>query len=228
MELEDLWPPFALRIQCGHMELSPVRESDYPELADVANGGVRKDDIPAFLVNWDSGTREDIAQSIAQYQWSTRANFRVDDWTIEFTVRVDGRAVGVQGVSAKNFVSTRSVSTGSWLALHEQGKGYGTRMRKAAVTAFADRFDTSAFHSAFFEGNAASRRVSEKLGYSPNGVKTIVAQDGQAQVEQQVILVAKDIKRGPDPVEVAGAEAVRRFLGLSTVKMQPEVLPEPQ
>lgn len=217
MDLEDIWPPFALNIRCGRMEMSPVRESDYPELADIANGGVRRDDLPAFLVNWDSGTREEIAQSIAQYQWSTRANFRVDDWTIEFTVRVDGRAVGVQGVSARDFVRTRSVSTGSWLALLEQGKGYGTQMRQAAVTAFADHFGTATFHSGFFEGNAASRRVSEKLGYSPNGVKTLVAQDGQARQEQQVILAAEDINRELDPVEVSGAEVVRRFLGLTTV-----------
>lgn len=217
MDLEDVWPPFALSIRRGHMELSPVRESDYPELAEIADGGVRRDDIPAFLVNWDSGTPVEIAQSIAQYQWSTRANYRINDWTIEFTVRVDGRAVGVQGVSATDFPRTRSVSTGSWLALHEQGKGYGTQMRRAAVSAFADHFGASTFHSGFFEGNVASRRVSEKLGYSPNGVKTLIAQDGQARKEQQVIMAAEDINRGLEPVEVSGAEVVRRFLGLTTL-----------
>lgn len=198
------------------MELSPVRESDYPELAVIADGGVRRHGIAAFLINWDSGSREEIARSIAQYQWSTRANFRVDDWTIEFTARIDGRVVGVQGVSAKDFVRTQSVSTGSWLALHEQGNGYGTQMRRAVVTAFADHFDATAFHSEYFEGNDASRRVSEKLGYSPNGVKTTIAQDGLAHPEHHVILAASDIVRGPDPVAVAGAEVVRRFLGLDT------------
>ncbi|MDN5550249.1 MAG: GNAT family N-acetyltransferase [Brevibacterium aurantiacum] len=183
-------------------------------MADIAAGGVRRNNIPAFLVNWDSGAPQEIAQSIAQYQWGTRANFRVDDWTMEFTVRVNGRAVGVQGVSAKDFVRTRAVSTGSWLALHEQGKGYGTQMRGAALVAFADHFDAREFNSGYFEGNAASRRVSEKLGYTPNGVKTLVAQDGQARVEQQVILAAQEIVRGTEPVEVAGAEVVRRFLGL--------------
>lgn len=191
-----------------------MRESDYPELAVIADGGVRRPGRPAFLVNWDSGTRADIARSIAQYQWSTRANFRVDDWTIELTVRIDGRVVGVQGLSAKDFLRTRSVSTGSWLSLHEQGKGYGTQMRRAAVTAFADHFDAAVFHSEYLEGNDASRRVSEKLGYSPNGVKSIVAQDGLAHAEHQMILAASDIDRGAEPVEVAGMEVVRRFLGL--------------
>lgn len=214
MDLEEVWPPFALRIRCGDMELSPVRESDYPELAVIADGGVRSHGRPAFRVNWDSGARADIAQSIAQYQWSTRANFRAEDWTIELTVRVDGRVVGVQGLSAKDFVRTRSVSTGSWLSLHEQGKGYGTQMRRAAAMAFADYFDAAVFHSEYLEGNDASRRVSEKLGYSPNGVKSIVAQDGLAHTEHRMILAASNIVRGAEPVEVAGTEVVRRFLGL--------------
>lgn len=222
MDLEKIWPPFALRIRAGDMVMSPVREADYSELADIAEGGVRKDGVPAFLINWDSGSAEEIARSIAQYQWSTRANFHVNDWTIEFTVRVAGRAVSVQGISAKDFAATRCISTGSWLALLEQGQGYGTRMRAATVAAFADAFDVETFHSAYFEGNEASRRVSEKLGYSPNGVATRVAQDGHASIEHQVILAASDfnrspdrVERGPDRVEIEGAEAVRRFLGLA-------------
>lgn len=214
MDLEEVWPPFALRIRCGNMELSPVREADYPELSVIAHGGVRANNQPAFLVNWDSGTRGQIAQSIAQYQWNTRAAFRVQDWTIEFTVRVDGRAVGVQGVSAQDFVATRSASTGSWLSLHEQGRGYGTQMRRAALMAFADHFDAEVFHSAYFTRNIASRRVSEKLGYSANGVKTIVGQDGRALIEHQVILAAANIIPGSDPVEVTGTKTMRRFLGL--------------
>lgn len=218
MDLEEVWPPFALRIRCGSMELSPVREADYPELSVIADGGVRENSRPAFFVNWDSGTRGQIAQSIAQYQWNTRAALCIEDWTIEFTVRVDGRAVGVQGVSARDFVATRSASTGSWLSLHEQGRGYGTQMRRAALTAFADHFDAEVFHSAYFTSNIASRRVSEKLGYLPDGVKTIVGQGGQggqAVLEHQVILAAANIIPGPDPVEVSGAETMRRFLGLN-------------
>lgn len=218
MDLESVWPPFALRIRAGDMELSPVRESDYPELAGIAAGGVRRDNVQSFLVNWDTGTAEEVARSIAQYQWGTRARFHVDDWTIEFTVRVGGRAVGVQGVSALGFTRTRSVTTGSWLAWHEQGRGYGTRMRSAVVAAFADHFDTEVFHSAHFEGNDSSRRVSEKLGYSPNGVKTILGADGQARAEHQLVLAAEDLDRAADTfkVDVTGAEAVRRFLGLTS------------
>ena len=110
-------------------------------------------------------------------------------------------------------MGARSVKTGSWLARSEQGRGYGTRMRRALVTAFADHLGARTFHTGYVEGNDASRRVSEKLGYSPNGDFTIVVQGGVACTEHQMVLRADDIVRD-DAVEVAGAEAVRRFLGL--------------
>lgn len=86
---------------------------------------------------------------------------------MEFTVRVDGLAVGVQGVNGHRYPLTKAVSTGSWLALPEQGRGYGTRMRRIIIETFIRYFDATRFDTAYFEGNVASRRVSEKLGYSP-------------------------------------------------------------
>lgn len=213
MDIEEIWPPFALRITTGAMEMTPTRESDVPELAEIARGGVRRDGVEAFLVDWDSGSDEEIGRSIAQYQWGTRANFSPSDWTIEFTVRVGGRIIGLQGISSSNFLKTRSVKTGSWLARDEQGQGSGTRMRRALVTAFADHFGARTFHTGYIEGNHASRRVSEKIGYSPNGDFTIVVQGGEARAEHQMILRAEDIVRD-DSIDVVGVEVVRRFLGL--------------
>lgn len=214
MDLETIWPPFALTVRTQDMDLTAVRESDYCELADLARGGVRNDGIQAFLVDWDSGSPEEIARSIAQYQWGTRANFRTDEWTIEFTVRVSGRIVGVQGVNSTSFLKTRAISTGSWLAREEQGKGYGTRMRSMIVTAFAEHFSTTTFETAYVEDNHASRRVSEKVGYSPNGSRVTVTQDGEAHTEHRMILRADDIRVPDAPVNVDGVNAFRQFLGL--------------
>lgn len=215
MDLHEIWPPFALTIRSGDIELSPVRESDYPELADIARGGVRRDGVQAFLVDWDTGDDVSIARSIAQYQWSTRANFTPDDWTVEFTVRASGRVVGVQGVSAKDYLKTRTVTTGSWLARQEQGQGIGTRMRAAVVRAFAEEFSAARFETAYFDGNEASRRVSEKLGYAPNGGHRVVAQDGRARTEHGMVLDAATRSEDEDEISVEGAEVFRRFIGLT-------------
>lgn len=215
MDLESIWPPYSLTIRCGDMELSPVRESDLPELAELARGGVRRDGLPAFAVDWDSGADEDVARNLAQYHWGTRARFSPSSWTIEFTVRVDGRAVGVQGVSSTDFPATHRVTTGSWLALRHQGEGYGTRMRATVLTAFAEHFDARHFESAYIEGNHASRRVSEKIGYSPNGVSIVVAADGSVHREYRVVLAAADLVKPAEQVVTDGAAQMRSFLGLS-------------
>lgn len=214
MDITKIWPPFALHLRSGDMELSPVREADIPELAEIARGGVRSDGVEAFLVDRDSGTDEQIARSIAQYHWSTRANFTVEDWTIEFTVRVDGRAIGVQGVNGLRYPLTRTVSTGSWLSLPEQGRGYGTRMRRIVIEAFIRYFGATRFDTAYFTGNHASRRVSEKLGYSPNGQGCTVGQNGTAIIEQHMVLDAGAYEHEASELLVTGDDVVRDFLHL--------------
>lgn len=214
MDLEAVWPPFALRLQCGDMELSPVREADLPELAAIAKGGIRHGSFPAFLVDWDSGSDEQIARNLAQYHWSTRADWSVDNWTIEFTVRVSGRAIGIQGVSADRFPLSRTVSTGSWLATTAQGQGYGTLMRRIIISAFISEFGAVRFDTGYVEGNEASRRVSEKLGYSPNGNRTIIVQDRHAHTEHCMTLHADNFTNSTPAITVTGAVPVRQFLGL--------------
>src|SRR5699024_2649596 len=76
------------------------------------------------------------------------------------------RCSGVQGVSSKQYPLTRTVSTGSWWAPEEQGRGFGTRMRSMVIDSFARHFGTHRFDTGYIDGNDASQRVSEKLGYS--------------------------------------------------------------
>ncbi|WP_211168076.1 hypothetical protein [Brevibacterium sp. 'Marine'] len=48
MDISEIWPPFALHLRSGNMELSPVKEADIPELAQIARGGVKRNGIEAF------------------------------------------------------------------------------------------------------------------------------------------------------------------------------------
>lgn len=215
MNIAEYWPPFALHLRSGDMELSPVRDSDLPELAAIASGGVRRDDVQAFFVDWDSGNDAQIARSLAQYHWDTRASLTVDSWTIEFTVRVGGEVIGIQGVSAQQYPLTRTVSTGSWLSKDQQGRGFGTRMRSLVVGAFIREFAARRFDTGYIDGNIASRRVSEKIGYSPNGTRTVLSQDGTARTENLMVLFSEDYPHPMDDIRVTGAEAVRALLGLT-------------
>lgn len=214
MIIDRIWPPYALRLQCEEMELTPVRDSDLPELAEIARNGVRRDGVQAFPVDWDTGSPEQIARSLAQYHWATRANLTVEKWTLEFTVRIGGRAVGIQGVSSDQYPLMRTVSTGSWLAPEEQSRGFGTRMRSMVIDSFARHFGAHRFDTGYIDGNAASRRVSEKLGYCPNGHRRLISQDGSVRTEHRMVLFAADYEHTDHEVIVTGAEPVRRFLGL--------------
>ncbi|WP_225211008.1 GNAT family N-acetyltransferase [Brevibacterium gallinarum] len=216
MSLEEIWPPYALTITCGNMTLSPVRDSDLPELAALAAGGVQTHP-GAFIVDWDQGTAEDVARSLATFHWRTRAATSPEKWTLELTVRVDGEAVGVQSAGARAFAERRTVATGSWLSRKHQGRGIGTRMRQViAVTCF-DRFGARELVTSYFEGNSSSRRVSEKVGYVDNGSLIDVSASGTHVGREYSMLLTPDrLIRPDDEVTVAGAEVVAEFLQLPT------------
>lgn len=209
--LEDIWPPFGLRITCGDVELSPVRDADIPALAAVAAAGVRRPGAEAFVVDWDRGTPAEVARSLAQYHWRTRAEASADRWAVEFTVRRAGMVVGVQGVRTDRFPATRSVSTGSWLGLAHQGRGAGTLMRQMIAVLLFDELSAVEMRTSAAESNAASIDVSEKVGYLPNGRSVVPLPNDRAGTELGFRLTPDGLRRPADPVTVTGAEAFRTF-----------------
>ena len=64
-------------------------------------------------------------------------------------------------------------ATGSWLGREAQGRGIGTEMRAAALELAFRGLGAEAATSGWLEGNAASGRVSEKLGYRKTGVSEV-------------------------------------------------------
>ena len=59
-----------------------------------------------------------------QFFWGMRSGVSPEDWSIQFAVYEGDRLVGTQGIGGKSFLVTRTVETGSWLALSEQGQGH--------------------------------------------------------------------------------------------------------
>lgn len=214
LSLEEIWPPYALTISCGDLSLSPVRESDLPELAALAAGGVQTHP-GAFIVDWDKGTPEEVARSMATYHWRTRAEATPQNWRVEFTARLAGEAIGVQSAGARAFAQRRTVGTGSWLGRQHQGHGIGTLMRQTIAAAFFDHFGARELVTSYFEGNEASRRVSEKVGYAPNGSLMEVSAGGAHIGREHSMLLTQDrLVRAQQPVTITGAEVFAEFLQL--------------
>ena len=102
------------------------------------------------------------------------------------------------------------------MALPEQGRGYGTRMRRMIIEGFTRYLAAAQSDTAYFDGNRASRRVSEKLGYSPNGNRSVVGQNGTALTKQHMALRSEDYVHTGRDLQVTGAEAFRTFLAITT------------
>lgn len=130
------WPLFDLRITTPRLQLQLPTEELCDQLIDTILEGVHDPDRMPFSVPWTRASREDLPFNTLSHLWQQLAGFKRDDWSLPLAVLVDGRAVGVQALSSKDFPITRQVDSGSWLGLRYQGHGYGTEMR-AAVLYFA-------------------------------------------------------------------------------------------
>jgi RimJ/RimL family protein N-acetyltransferase len=204
--LADLWPPFGLRVTCGPLVLRPVRDTDFPEVFAVLHRGVHAPDRMPFYVPWTRAEGTQLERQFLQYHWGMRSSLSPDAWSVDLGVWRDGRFVGMQGVSTKDFPVTRTGETGSWLGQEFQGRGTGTLMRQAICVLCLDHLGFEEVTSAAFTDNPASLAVSRKVGYRADGDRRL-ARDGQLAITRVLVLRPEDLVRPPYDVAVEGAEA---------------------
>lgn len=223
LTLEDVFPPFALRISCGPLELRVLRDDDLPDLVELVRGGIEDPELPMpFLMDWHQlpfapGSPDGFPTTSLRWWWTQRATFAPDEWRLALVVRRDGELVGMQDLHAKDFPQRRSIMTGSWLGRVHQGVGTGTLMRRLVVGFAFDELGAEECESGYIVGNHASAAVSRKVGYADNGRRRIVQQTQQGKVavdEQRVVVTPATYARPEEPVSIEGAEGVRRFLGI--------------
>lgn len=221
--LEEIFPPFALRISCESLVLSVLRDEDFPELVELVRNGIQDPDLPMpFLRDWHEepfalGSPDGFPTRSLAWWWSQRATFAPDEWRLALAVRRDGVLVGMQDLHAKDFPQTRHVMTGSWLGRAHQGRGTGTLMRQVAVGFAFDALGAQMCESGYIVGNHASAAVSRKVGYVDNGRRRIVQHTRRGKVavdEQRVVVTPDNFVRPSGEVTVDGAERLRHFFGL--------------
>jgi len=206
------WPLRDLVLRTPRLELRPDDDAGLAELVEVARGGVHPPDEMPFLVPWTDADPRELGRGMLQYFWSQRAELAPERWTVDLLVRRAGRVVGVQGLSGRDFAVTREVSTGSWLGLPHQGDGVGTEMRAAVLLFAVDHLGAVRARSSAFSDNVRSLRVSQKLGYRPDGTATAVRR-GRSTQDRRLVLDAADLARPGWELEVEGVDGVRGLLG---------------
>ena len=102
--------------------------------------------------------------------WSGRGRVGAGSWRLYFVVVVDGETVGMQDLVGRDFTRFGTVTTFSWLSPDVRGRGIGKEMRQAVLHLAFEGLGAREAGSDAFVDNHASNRVSEALGYVPNGV----------------------------------------------------------
>ncbi len=214
--ISDLFPPLGLRAAAGPVELRGIGDDDLVTLAELAAAGIHEPDRMPFFFPWTDVPADQLGLPFVQYHWRSRAEWSPTSWELNLGVWFEGRLVGVQGVSTRDFLVTRSGETGSWLGQAHQGKGIGTVMRQVICALCFDHLGFTEITSGAFSDNPASLAVSRKVGYRLNGVRRLARRPGELAVNQGLVLSPDDLVRGEHPLEVSGVAAVRRSIGLDS------------
>ncbi len=215
MGIEDHWPLFGLRIITPRLELRYPTDSDIAELAELAAKGVHDPEMMPFTTPWTEHASPVLERNSLQHWWRMRAELTPTNWCLGMAVVSDGALVGLQNISAKDFPTVRNAETGSWLGINHHGQGIGKEMRAAIVHFTFEYLKAEAVTSSAFLDNIASQRVSEAIGYEPNG--TAYAERRGERGEQILYLLTR--KRWTETrtdmaIEVRGFEPCRPLLGL--------------
>jgi len=212
MEIEDVWPLFALRLETPRLMLRPIRDDDLPGLVEAALRGVHEPERMPFGVPWTDWEPERLTRSMAQFHWGLRANATIEHWGVSFTVVHDGIPVGIQEMHARNFAGRRTIDTASWLTADLHGRGLGKEMRAALLLFGFDHLGARWAESSAASWNEASLGVSQSLGYERNGVSRAEPRPGEPVDEIRVRVSAEQFRRPSWSLVVAGAERAREHL----------------
>ncbi|MFB8188647.1 GNAT family N-acetyltransferase [Microbacterium sp. NPDC055988] len=214
MDLRNIWPLFELEIETPRLMLRPVRDEDLPGLVQAALDGVHPPGPTPFGAPWTDASADQLPANLAQFQWGLRNRVSPQNWIVAFAVHHEGRVIGAQDLGAYGFPDRRTVNTGSWLTQAAQGRGLGTEMRAGLLSFAFETLGAEWAESSAAGWNTASLRISEKLGYQPNGITRVSPRTGEPVDEQRVRLNRADFVKPDWSIAVRGEAAALRQLGI--------------
>jgi RimJ/RimL family protein N-acetyltransferase len=166
-----------------------------------------------FFVPWTDGIgKPGFVDDFVGFHREGRESWSPGYWHILLGVWAGPELIGIQGSDARDFVTRRTAETGSWIGQRFQRQGYGTEMRAAILAFLFDGLGADVATSGALEGNAASARVSEKLGYSRAG-ENIAAPRGEP-VSNRLFRLERADWRPLFEVEIVGLEPCLPLFGV--------------
>jgi RimJ/RimL family protein N-acetyltransferase len=215
--MEHAWPLYDLKVSYDNVELSLATDDDLLELIEIAKRGIHPMGECPFSFPWSEVPSPQFERNFLQFHWRCRSEWKPDNWTLELAVRHRGTLVGSQGMIGRQFGIRRAISSGSWIGLESQGHGIGTQMRAAMLGLAFDHLDALTAQSGYLDFNEASKRVSEKLGYVPDGIEIhgidSTTRDGAVRrIEHRMLLTREAWQtHRPEGIEVNGLERCKEM-----------------
>ncbi|HEU5244419.1 MAG TPA: GNAT family protein [Gaiellaceae bacterium] len=207
----DISPLFGLRLRTARLELRLPTHEELVELRELAHAGVHPPEEMPFAIAW---TDEPYSEEwVVAFHEEQREAWRPAAWDLELGVWVGDELAGIQALYGKDFARSRTVGTGSWLGTRFQRRGIGTEMRAAVLELAFRGLGAEVAQSGAVEGNEASLRVSEKLGYRVVGTGE-VSPRGVA-VEHTDVELRREEWRPPVTVQIEGLRTCLPLFGVS-------------
>jgi RimJ/RimL family protein N-acetyltransferase len=191
MTLTEYLPIYRIRLRTERLELRLPDLDDLVALADQAAAGIHDPDFMPFATPWTEAEPLERGRATIQVQMRAIMNATPQEWALPFVTVHDGRVVGMQEVTAKDFTVKREAATGSWLGRAHHGQGIGTEMRAAVLDFLFNGLGADYATSASFDGNVSSEGVSRKLGYRADGIEHHVLRD-QRRIDRRWRLTRED------------------------------------
>ncbi len=158
--MTDLWPLFDLQIDSPRLTIRYPSDEDLALVARAATTGIHDPEDMPFSTPWSRAESPLLERNLLQFAWSRRGSLSSTNWQLPLVVFEGGQAIGIQDIFAKDFPTTLTVETGSWLIKGAQGRGIGKEMRAAVLHLAFECLGAEAAYSASFEDNPASAAVS--------------------------------------------------------------------
>ena len=209
------YPPLNVQVRTPRLSLLGATDELLERLVPVVRKGVVTAapwpfDDPMSLYK-DSPDRE---WAWLRGVWAGRAKVSDSFWRLYFVVVADGEPVGIQDLIGTNFSVFGTVQTFSWLSAVVRGRGLGKEMRQAVLhLAFEGLGARQANSDAFFD-NHASNRVSQALGYQPNGVDWATRRDDAAEINRWRLTRDAWSMGRRDDIELIGVAECLPVLGI--------------
>lgn len=207
-----IWPLYGLEISSPRLSLRYIDDELGAQLADLAAEGIHDPTTMPFSEPWTDVEPPDLQRNSLRYFWRCRAETTAESWHLDMAVLEHGDAVGACSVEAREFPSTRTATTGSWLGRCYQGRGLGREMRQMALHLVFAGLDAQCARTRAWHDNVASLGVTRSLPYA-EGDSTREMRRGveDTMLSFSMTRAAWETVRRND-IEIRGLQAVREFM----------------